>query len=685
MLSLRHSNASFKSQTAQSSSFALRLLNAAHCANATHSGLSEALRHLPSLLYLDLSHTLAARHSEVLSSLNDLKELQILKLRGLGLRDKDIEILARSIGLHVRSLDLRSNSLTDTSAQTLSSRCFRLHHTDLQSAGLNDCSRLPFHVPASRAADTLYKYQGERLDSYVRKRLVSAFVGRLAIEDDPEPGITHLYVSDNCLTVEGVSELLGSGCLRVFDVGNLSTSPGARHGVGGSMDGTLQGAEKLVRALASPSSASLRFLRINHSIVTSSFPKANITSGPSERPNEHSRASSVCAVKHNSNAVAESRVLGSNTFPRTPEYTREVDPAPAYEMSTPQRNPAEFDVKHISPSSDFTNDTGSTPKGQGFEIRRDSRIAPAGLDNNESALNATSSCRLSKEDPNGVDVENGEHFKKPNKGAHKRSFSGVRQERQTVSFKQSPIANSLVPRMLPRLKTLVLTGLPEYAPNQSISNGVIEFVKECARENSLSHKEASLSYLCPPGRNKRAFEIDYAMSIFALSLIVLEMADPVQSERNASQGWRFESTTKSSTEDPDSEALWSAAENDFSFFHEEAEAGQYVKQRSTAWGCVMVPHSKQDRPLVENTTQKKQQDPDRNNLRTINVVAEISKFRQDRKARQASISRTERDATLVDGFWDGEMQVVRPYINEVTPGSSQDYYGNKIERQYRPR
>lgn len=658
------------------------MLNAAHCPNATHTGLSEFLTHLPSLLYLDLSHTLAARHSGVLSSLNALKDLQILRLRGLGLKDKDLEIVAKAVGLRVRSLDLRSNALTDTGARTILSRCFRSHHTDLQSATMNYYSHSTFNIPGYRAADALYKYQGERLDSYVRQRLGSAFAGHLAIEDDLEPGITHLYVSDNCLTAGGVSELLGSGCLRVFDVGNLSTSSGPQHGVAGSMDGTLQEAEKLVRAFASPSAASLCFIRINHSIVTSSFPNVDIVNGPSERPKGTSRASSASVVNSHFNDAAEFRTVGSNIFPRTPEYTQGVDPTPAYELSTPKSPSMEFDAGAIPLSSKTTNDSLSTSNGQVSDIRCDSKVARAGISDNKSALNTTSSGSRLRAEPKGAPVEHGEPSRGSNQGSHKRSYSDVRRQRETVLFEQTSIATSLVPGMLPNLRTLVLTGLPESAPNTSVSNAIIGFIKECARQSSLVHEEASLSYLCPPGRNKRTFEREYASSIFALSCIVLEMADPVQSERKAAQGWRFESTTKSSTEDPDSEALWSAAQNDFSFFDETEESDQpSAKQRSTAWGSVTLPLTQQDRPSVENAARKNGPEPNQDDPRVVNVVAEISKFRQDRKARQASASRAGTYAPPVDGFWDGEIQVVRPYANEVTPVLSSDYYGNKLEKQ----
>ena len=50
-------------------SFGLRLLDASRCPNVTPSGLAQALKRFESLMYLDLSHTYAARDATVMKAL----------------------------------------------------------------------------------------------------------------------------------------------------------------------------------------------------------------------------------------------------------------------------------------------------------------------------------------------------------------------------------------------------------------------------------------------------------------------------------------------------------------------------------------------------------------------------------------------------------------------------------------
>jgi hypothetical protein len=70
-------------------------------------------------------------------------------------------------------------------------------------------------------------------------------------------------------------------------------------------------------------------------------------------------------------------------------------------------------------------------------------------------------------------------------------------------------------------------------------------------------------------------ELEQARSLFALRTIVLEMSQPEAAGPNSHRRWQHSrqgiSMSKSSTGDMDSENLWCAAENDFSFFGEEGE------------------------------------------------------------------------------------------------------------------
>src|SRR5690606_31783351 len=92
--------------------------------NTTSVGLATVLSRLPRLMYLDLSYTSPARDPTVLSTLAGLQDLQILKLRGINLKDSHVEFLANAIGYRVRVLDLRNNMLTDMAVRSLMEACF---------------------------------------------------------------------------------------------------------------------------------------------------------------------------------------------------------------------------------------------------------------------------------------------------------------------------------------------------------------------------------------------------------------------------------------------------------------------------------------------------------------------------------------------------------------------------------
>ncbi|KAJ9623975.1 hypothetical protein H2203_005422 [Taxawa tesnikishii (nom. ined.)] len=200
------------------STFGLRLLDASRCTNVTSSGLCHALRRFDNLLYLNLSWTFPARDTEVLRCFRHFSGLQVLKLRGVNLRDDDIEVLAWAIGRRVRSLDIGHNQLTDRSVRTLLGNCF-LQGGDGDGSAAGDRSPVLLHY---LGVEMLATYRGEDFERYLRNAFTTHFVSRLAIEDAPEGGITHLYISDNKLSVEGVSGLLRSGKQRI---GNPSSPP----------------------------------------------------------------------------------------------------------------------------------------------------------------------------------------------------------------------------------------------------------------------------------------------------------------------------------------------------------------------------------------------------------------------------------------------------------------------------
>ena len=93
-------------------------------------------------------------------------------------------------------------------------------------------------------------------------------------------------------------------------------------------------------------------------------------------------------------------------------------------------------------------------------------------------------------------------------------------------------------------------------------------------------------------------------------------------------------TSKSSTEDPDSEAFWAAQEGDFTFFADEKGGGDRLPSPPP--------------PLPPRQQQQQQQGK-------IDVVKEVAAFRRERRAAFEQA----RGLAFVEGYWEGEVRVVR--------------------------
>ena len=162
--------------------------------------------------------------------------------------------------------------------------------------------------------------------------------------------------------------------------------------------------------------------------------------------------------------------------------------------------------------------------------------------------------------------------------------------------------------------------------------------------------------------------------------IVLEMA-PESAKEVIGQASPWQHlTTRSMTEDRDTEALWSAAETEVSFFGEEdecaypsIETGRFAGSMASAekevnfgnnWNNSSPPGRAKSPPKPR-----------------IDNIALLIAFRQERKlAHQRSLAAGIADPDT-EGFWDGLLQVVRP-TRGFRDGEELDYYGNKFEKNY---
>ncbi|CAK3904958.1 Pyranose dehydrogenase 1 [Lecanosticta acicola] len=656
-------------------SFGLRLLDASRCPNVTSSGLASALSRFETLLYLDLSFSYPARERAVLEVLREFPGLQVLKLRGIGLKDHGVEILCRSIGLRVRSLDLRDNQVTDRGIRALLDNCFGTHsasttQTEAPSSGQRSPVLLPY-----LGSEMLEIYQGEDFEGFLRNAFTGRFVSRLAIEDVPEGGITHLYIAGNPITVEGVSGLVRSERLHVLDVGSVSATIG-RHPSQLDGDGErmpMPGIEKLTPVFSKHAADAMSFLRIDHSLITQ------------EAPNLHP------------DQVVQGRVeLGDTSLPYNTNDIVELEGAgvrrEAFEMSAAQETPRyelEGDpLQFVVPPAAGGTFKISRPAEEAPTARRGSALAPEAVDSltqdmhTPTLLSPASAAESTQRNGHGtIMVSSASPAATPGSASSSapqtpasrpHSYSSMATERTARLTAHISARHNLHPAMLPHLQTLILTDVPPFSPTTEVADRIIHFLKTCAEESSLARKQAALDYSSPPGRKGHASALqDSANRIFALKRLVLELAPEEdgsggrRSRNGTASSWHHHGT-KSLTEDRDSEALWSASETDFSFFADEEEEEEVT--------VVPPAHTPDGKSVVGLLPEKPA---------AIDNVARIAAFRKDRKvARQRLVEAGGNglEEAETEGYWGGMVQVVRSRV-AARNDEEMDYYGDKFTNQ----
>jgi hypothetical protein len=650
-------------------SFGLRLLDASRCPNVTSSGLAQALKHFESLMYLDLSHTYPARDISVMESLRRITGLQVLKLRGISLRDEEIEVLAWAIGRRVRCLDLRDNHVTDSGVRMLLEGCFSQGSSPRDGdrrvpRGARSPSLLPY-----LGAEMLETYQSEEFEGFLRGTFTGAFVSRLAIEDAPESGITHLYITNNKVTVEGASGLIRSGRLHVLDVGTVEGAIERHLSVSGDETGKadwqLPGAEKLTPVLYDHAQDGMTYLKVDHSIITKDVPNAypdQVVPGRVELADN-----ALPKMPHGAAEIEGSRVT-TDTFElptdeQTPRYELEADPMRWVVI------PAEPEVKGARRGSVLAPEVLDHLAEETDTMKLLSPIPP----HDEGTLTSTGPGTSGTVSSTGTPTPTSS----PQHPLRPRSFSGVVTERTARLNAHRSQNHNLHPAMLPQLRTLVITNFPPFSTSNEPTDRLIRFIKHCAQEAQLAHAQAKLDYSLPPGRKGQTNALRHsAHRIFALKRIILEMA-PERANDSFGQASPWQHlTTRSMTEDRDSEVLWSAAETDFSFFGEEdecafpsIESGRFAvasAEKEVDFGNAAPSTPQPTKAVVQPR---------------IDNVALLSAFRQERKlAHQRSLAAGVLEPET-EGFWEGAIQVVRP-SRGFRDGEELDYYGNKFEKNY---
>nr|POE93448.1 hypothetical protein CFP56_19460 [Quercus suber] len=654
------------------SGFSLRLLDCSRCTNVTAHGLAQALGRFETLLYLDLSFTYPAKQPEVLMILQRLHGLQVLKLRGIGLTDDALCTLAEAIGQSVRSLDIRSNLISDRGVRTLLDHCFvpevrgsgesRTMFTGTWSPAL-----LPYLSSAM-----LETYQGENFEGYLRNAFTDGFVSRMAIEDSRSRGITHLYIAENSLTAEGAGGLLRSGRLHVLDLGSLirdSTSLAANCHIDPVNKGLLlPGPEKLIPVLAKHAADTLTFMRLEHAVVTKDI------------------------IPSNREDIIPGRVeLADTSLPDLPRHAAELGGIcvqhEAFELPTVQTpraeligDPMQFTVAPTAGSTPTASPSleehmatprrGSViaPEVVPIEAEHNSLLSPLSM-LDEGTIHEKNLVVSPATVPSSAPEEPAMIAGVLNFG----SFPFSESERRARIIKHTSGNHSLHPAMLPHLRSIVLTNIPPHSPDPALSDRLIGFIKQCAVESSAAKRQARLDYSVPPGRRGHATALKYsATRMFALERLVLEIANEGGSRQGSKTSPWQHVATRSMTEDRDSEALWSAAETDFSFFGDGEECGLPSDSGQSA-----VPQMSVEKQVVsDNSTLSGELSCP--SAPRFDTIALLSKFRQGRKlAHERQLAAGAVDPET-EGYWDGLVQVVRPAAG-LRSDEDVDYYGNRFQ------
>ncbi|KAI4653706.1 hypothetical protein J4E93_001473 [Alternaria ventricosa] len=652
-------------------------------------GLAEALPHFPDLVSLDLSKTAAAKDKAVLSTFRYLRNLRVLNLRGIGIKDEEFSVVAHAISSRVRSLDISNNLLTDTSVRLLLELCLK------ERVVASHSSRGPL-APVQNANPTEgpETFESENLVGHLRKKLTGGFIGSLSIEETSDVGISHLYLSNNTITVEGISALLRSRRLQVLDVGILPavvTHPSTVSLDPPNDDLELPGVSKLTPVLAE-SGSKLRYLRINYELITEDAPFEATNSPRAELTGDlgiykPSDAHELEAVEPPTPEL-DSIPITVHEAPGDSSFPVELPGSPVSPQS------AKIDKSHTERADSDRRDATSVPEvcinPQSLQINRDpacapevmpvdsplSPLSPLGNDENYQPSTLASEFERVESLSPSIEIRSSSTLDEPIPKAITRprgnSFYYIEDRKVRLDFRQASEPR-LHPGMLPKLHTLVLTDIPTMTSDRKIIHRIIQFIKDAAEEASIAKQRARHTYVLPPGRRRAIAEEEYARNQFALRRVVLEMAAPQSAPKKISSSWRAY-PTKSTTEDADSEAFWEAATHDFSFFDDE-ECGQPGREpgRTLPLAAMSGLELAPSNPVSPVDTSKAVHDT----IPLLDVVSEIGKFRRERKAAYNNLVEMGEAEPDVEGYWPGDITVLRKPVN--SEAGELDCYGNRYE------
>lgn len=725
----------------RSNQYNIRLLLAEREPNTTSASLAESLLLFPALTYLDLSYTASARDRNVLATLTQMPFLRVLKLRGVGLKDRDTECLANAIGRRVRCLDLRDNKLTDMAVRSLLQASFLPPNREDQgqSPRQSTTSPDPFsHFTINESGSDFFKRPD--LDEQFAKLLAQPVLYHPWVEDLPNEGITHLYITGNQISVEAVASLLASSRLHALDFGSIST-PEKAHQTHHYGKGKYPGAEKLVPLLGKVAGDNLVYLRAHHAVLTGQPPAKDSASeieflselSAQESPREaqqfeldasqqlHELPAETQPIFELADTSMSGSIRATSTTKtqQTSHLMRPCDDEPlplvrrgsAFAPEVIQPIPVHSSVDGGTIFGVSRTETWSTEQTGGGTLPSISMSAICDTPTTELSPQATLRCS-SPTLSNNMRAQMIQNLLAKRPRNQSIPLQGGKESRFPY----------LHPSHIPHMETLVLTDVPSHvAPNSSIPHVLIRFITACSNEALLATLQAGSDYSLPPGQARMQAEQQRSRSLFGLRRLVLEIT-PVDTSKLTSwkPGNQHNATGHSSTGDRDSENLWSAAVDDFSFFGEEecgvpendpskyfpmAVLNEKVSLMPSEDDSVVLPNSPQ---LGSHLSQSTKASSSASTVghkteQTIDLVAELAAFRRGKKAEYEQVVRRERGrrstigagassllspspphislSHFVEGYWKGEVKIVRNPMPNMRTGMV-DMYGNYFEKGY---
>ena len=434
--------------------------------------------------------------------------LQVLKLRRVGLRDTDCEILADVVGIRLRSLDVRDNQLTDESVRTLLDKCF--HHTrDVQEAqrrahevdGNNEDWPVGLPRPDPYVLD---QFRGDDVDERFVRRLTQAVVGRMPTEDLPPTGITHLYIANNFVTIEGLASLVKTKNLHVLDAGELDTAKAlGRPRTMSSLSSPVAqsfyvpGAEKLTGILETFAAENLTYLRLNHAVltapaVTKEEDLVELDNGSAEeqrRPRQSElegvavltpelQGDNIRAVEVDA-AVPIYELDGASAAPR---YELEVDPIQIVVSPAADKTAFPRDLPLPPPS----NSSASAPEA--VEDDEEIVLTPTGLSSFAQGVNGVPISNLPAAQISNLSLDRANSTPDDPAILHAKLLSRRANLRQPIRDQ----SRGLLPGRLPNLRILTLTEVPPTTTSKILIQNLKSFIADCALEHYLAIAQADV-------------------------------------------------------------------------------------------------------------------------------------------------------------------------------------------------